>query len=161
MPNAVELQIVPFFWVEHTYFQSQAASALLSRALCTMNWAPWLCLSCLHCSAAGQAFEEQDCAQLIPKEHCQCTVHCQAWLWPSPSCRHVLALFKVPSFRALNVFYKFILKFIFIFILFSSFLPGWKADIVSSFFYISPFIFFSFYNQNILTMDSTLRTPGR
>lgn len=132
VPNAIKLHVIPVIWVLHIYWQSEDVSALLGRAWC-MNWAPLMYLSCLHCSAAEKAFEVQECAQLIPKGHCQCPARCQPWPWPSS--RHVLALF-MPSFRAFNVYS---MSFFFSS---SGFLPGWKASNMSSLFYIRPIHFF-------------------
>lgn len=125
--------MVPVIWVLHICWESQAISALLS-----MNWAPQTYLSCLHCSVAGQAFEEQERAQLTPKGHCQCIAHCQARPWP-PS-RRLLALFKAGCLHSMHVMSFFP---------FRGFLPGWKAGNMSSFFTLGPFIFFLLSSKHI------------
>lgn len=120
----------------YTCWQCRAVSALPGRPWCTTGRAPCTYRSCLRCSGAGRAFEEQECAQLVPQGHCQHVAHCQARPWPWPSSRHGFALFEAGCLhtRHLISFFFFI----------SGFLPGWEAGSMSSFFYIRPIHFFPF-----------------
>lgn len=139
VPNAVELQIIPFSCVEHTFSNPRLVLQCLAE-----HGALW---TELHdrASAACTALQQDSPlrSRSVPSSSPKGTA--SAWPWPWPSSRHLLALFKVPSFHTFNVFFLiYFLIYFLLFILFSSFLPVRKAGIKSSFFYISPIHFSPF-----------------